>query len=107
MIEKRENKLFLQLSSTADISHFNEISRNAIIEELLKPDGTAFIEINSINHAVILCRDFISKFNIGSSNWRGGLIVDKNFNFIARVSYNGRVWNNTEENWRTAKEITI
>jgi hypothetical protein len=107
MIQKRESKLFVQLSSTIDGSRFEEMSRNAKIEEILKPEGTVFVEVNSLQQAVKLCREFISRFNLGSSNWLGGLIVDDNFNFIARVSFNGRVWNNTEENWKIAKEIAI
>ena len=107
MIQKRESKLFVQLSSTIDKSRFEEMSRNAKIEEFLKPVGTAFIEVNSLKQAVEFCREFISRFNLSSSNWLGGLIVDDNFNFIARVSYNGRVWNNTEDNWKIAKEIAI
>lgn len=107
MIQKRENKIFVQLSSSIDEARFEEMSRNAKIEELLKPNGTAFIEVNSIKQAVVLCSEFISRFNLGSSNWMGGLIVDDNFNFIARVSYNGKVWNNTIENWKIAKEITV
>lgn len=99
--------MFVQLSSTLDNSRFEEMSRNAKIEELLKPDGTAFVEVNSLKQAVEICRGFISKFNLGSSNWIGGLVVDDNFNFIARISYNGKVWNNTEENWRTSKEIAL
>lgn len=50
---------------------------------------------------------FYRTIDLSSSNWLGGLIVDDNFNFIARVSYNGRVWNNTEDNWKIAKEIAI
>ena len=107
MIKKKESKLFVQLSSTFDKSRFEEMSRNAKIEEFLKPEGTAFVEVNSLKQAVEFCREFISRFNLSSSNWLGGLIVDDNFNFIARVSYNGRVWNNTEENWKIAKEIAI
>lgn len=107
MIQKRVSKLFVQLSSTIDKSRFEEMSRNAKIEEFLKPEGTAFVEVNSLKQAVEFCREFISRFNLSSSNWLGGLIVDDNFNFIARVPYNGRVWNNTEDNWKIAKEIAI
>lgn len=107
MIQKRESKLFVQLSSTIDNSRFEEMSQNAKIEEFSKPEGTALVEVNSLKQAVEFCREFISRFNLSSSNWQGGLIVDDNFNFIARVSYNGRVWNNTEDNWQIAKEIAI
>lgn len=107
MIEKTINKLFVQLGSTFDKSRFENMSRNDKIEEFLKPEGTVFVEVISLKQAAELCREFISRFNLSSSNWMGGLIVDDNFNFIARVSYNGRVWNNTEDNWKIAKEIAI
>ena len=107
MIQKRKSKLFVQLSSTINKSRFEDMSLNAKIEELFKPEGTLFVEVDSLKQAVIYCREFILKCNLSSSNWMGGLVVDENFNFIARVSYNGRVWDNTEENWKVAKEITI
>lgn len=99
--------MFIQLSSTIDESRLEEMSRNTKIEEYLKPDGTAFIEVYSLMEASSMCKKFIERFNLGNSNWRGGLVVDENFNFIARVSFNGKVWNDTDENWRISKEITI
>ena len=105
MIQKRENKMFVQLSSRIDESRLDQMSRNAKIEEFLKPDGTTFIEVSSLKNASLLCKKFIDRFNLSSSNWMGGLIVDDNFNFIARVSFNGRVWDN--EDWKNRKEIAI
>lgn len=105
MIQKRENKLFVQLASSIDEFRFDNMSIGAKIDEFLTANNTVFFEVKSLRHAVILCCDFISAFNLRNSNWTGGLVVDENFNFIAQVSYNGRVWNNT--NWEIAKEITI
>lgn len=107
MLQKSENKLFVQLSSTIDESRLEEMSRSAKIEEFLKPEGTAFVEVKSLKEASLLCSRFIDRFNLGSSNWVGGLVVDNNFNFVACVSYNGRVWDNTMDNWSIAKEIFI
>jgi hypothetical protein len=107
MIQKRENKMFVQLSSSIDAMHYMQMSRNEKIEELQKPNGTFFFEIESLKHGVKLCLDFISEFSLGSSNWMGGLVVDDNFNFVAHISYNGRIWDNTEENWEIAKEISL
>ena len=70
--------------------------KNEQLEELNKPDGNIFFEINSIKEASELCRKFINKYNLGSSNWAGGTIVNENFDFIATVSYNGRVWDNED-----------
>jgi hypothetical protein len=107
MLQKSENKFFVQLSSTIDEYRFKEMSSSAKIEEFLKPDGTVFVEVKSLKEASVLCGRFIDKYNLGSSNWMGGLVVDGNFKFIAQVSYNGRVWDNTLENWSISKEIKI
>lgn len=107
MLQVKPNKMYVQLSSEIDEERFQQMSRNEQFEELHKPNGTVFFEIQSIIHGVKLCREFITQFNLLSSNWMGGLIVDENYNFLARVSYNGRVWDNTLENWKIAKEIEI
>lgn len=103
MIQKSENKMFVQLATAFDAYRFNQLSINAQIQELLKPDGNIFFEITSLNDASLLCRKFIDRFDLGSSNWVGGQVVDEQFNFIAKISYNGRIWDN--EDWRKAKEI--
>ncbi len=105
MIKKYESKLFVQLSSVIDKFRLNQKSKNAQRLEMHKPDGSVFYEVSSIKEASLLCRKFINVFNLGSSNWRGGSIVDENYNFIAMVSYNGSVWDN--ENWKIAKEIEL
>jgi len=107
MLEIRENKMYVQLSSTLDVERFLQKSSNEKFEELLKPNGTLFIRVSSYKQAIELCREFISYFNLGSSNWLGGLIVDDNYNFLARVSYNGRLWDNTDDNWKIANEIVL
>jgi hypothetical protein len=50
-----------------------------------------------------LCRKYIETYNLGDGNWGGnaGLVLDDNQKQIARVSYNGRVWDNNN------KEVTI
>ena len=105
MIQLINQKMFVQLATSFDVGRFNQMSKNAQFEELNKPDGNIFFEINSIKEASELCSKFIDKYNLGSSNWAGGKIVNENFDFIATVSYNGRVWDN--EDWFKAKEIAI
>ena len=105
MLQKTNNKMYVQLSSTIDESRFIQISRNAQIEELYKPNGNVFFEVSSLQEASILCSAFINKYNLSNSNWFGGKVVDENYDFIAKVSYNGRVWDN--EDWVTSKEIDI
>jgi len=105
MILKKENKMFVQLSSEIDEEKFLQLSTNAKFEELHKPKGNVFFEVSSLKQAKELCQKFISEFNLGSSNWNGGRVVDDNYNFIAWISYNGRVWNN--EDWKISKEIEV
>lgn len=105
MLEKTNNKFYVQLSSTIDESRIIQISRNAQIDEFDKPNGNVFFEVSSLKEATILCRNFINQYNLSSSNWFGGNVVDENYKFIARVSYNGKVWDN--EDWRKSKEIEI
>lgn len=103
MIQKSESKMFVQLATVFDAYRFSQLSINAQIQELNKPDGNIFFEIISLNDASLLCRKFIDRFDLGSSNWVGGKIIDEQFNFIAKISYNGRIWDN--EDWRKANEI--
>lgn len=98
-------RIFVQLASSIDEFRFDQMSNNAKIEELNKPVGNVFFEIKSIKEASELCQKFIRRFNLDSSNWDGGKVVNENFDFIARISYNGRVWDN--ENWQKAKEIEL
>lgn len=105
MLIKHQPKLFVQLSSSIDSYKLNQLSINSQIAELHKPDGNIFYEVSSIKEAVLICQTFIDSFNLGSSNWNGGLVIDETSNFIARISYNGRVWDNFD--WTIAKEIEI
>lgn len=105
MNQLTNQKMFVQLATSFDANRFNEMSKNAQLEELIKPEGNIFFEIKSIEEAVELSKTFIDKYNLCSSNWAGGKIVNENFDFIATVSYNGRVWDN--EDWFKAKEVSI
>lgn len=97
--------LFVSLGSEIDMFRFSQISTNAKIDEHRKPNGLIYFQIENIKAASQLCRKFINEFNLGSSNWIGGRIIDEHNNFIAQVSYNGRVWNNEEST--NAQEIEI
>lgn len=105
MIELANQKMYVQLATSFDMGRFEQMSKNEQFEEMNKPNGNIFFEIASIKEAVKLCKDFINKFNLGSSNWCGGKIVNERFDFIATVSYNGRAWDN--EDWRKANEILV
>ena len=58
----------------------------------------------NLKEGSILCRQFIDFYNLGSSNWIGGRIIDNEDNFVAQVSYNGRVW---ESDFFPSKEIDL
>lgn len=51
-----------------------------------------WICVDSIAAASAACADFISAHELGSGNWNGGQIRNESNKQIARVSYNGRVW---------------
>ena len=105
MITPTESKMFVQLATKFDLMRFDQMSQNQQHEELSKPNGNIFFEIKTFKEASELCTKFIERFNLGNSNWAGGKIVNDRFDFIANVSYNGKIWDN--EDWRIAKEITI
>jgi hypothetical protein len=47
----------------------------------------------SVKHASAVCRDWIEENGIGGGNWAGGEVRDEKDAFVARISYNGRAWN--------------
>lgn len=64
-----------------------------------------FMPVASLLEASKVCREFIEANNFGCSNWYGttgsggkdvGCIYDAEGNFVARVSYNGRIWQDEE-----------
>jgi hypothetical protein len=99
------NKMFVVLGSTIDHNKWSSFSKNEAAQESLKPEGMVYYEVSSLKEASLLTQKFIDLFKLGSSNWTGGKICDENFNFIAHISYNGRIWDN--EDWKIAKEIKI
>ena len=101
----KNEKLYVGLGSTVDFSRWESFSRNERIDETLKPSGLVYFEVSTLRDASELTQKFIKEFRLGSSNWLGGLVIDYNLKFIAKVSYNGRVWDNKD--WKDAKEIEI
>lgn len=102
-IQKSNMQLFVALGSQIDLFRFPQISTNAQIAELNKPKGFIYYQVEDLETASDLCKNFIKEFSLGSSNWIGGRVIDEHSNFIARISYNGRIWDN--EDWKKAKEI--
>ena len=54
----------------------------------------ALIMCTSLGEASKLCLDYINKYDLGSGNWGGnaGIVLDLNNKQVARISYNGRIW---------------
>lgn len=50
------------------------------------------VDVKTLSEAAKVCRNFIKEHNLGSSRYTGGEVYDLNKNMIAKVSYNGRVW---------------
>lgn len=55
--------------------------------------AATYVEVASFADAAAVCRRFITKHDLGSGNWSGGQVF-RGLKLLARVSYNGRVWNN-------------
>lgn len=49
------------------------------------------VEVNSWQEASAACEAYIAQYQLGGGNWTGGQICEDGRQ-IARVSYNGRVW---------------
>ena len=99
-----QKKLYVSLGSSINPIRFSQYSTNQKFEELQKPNGLVYFEINSLLEARNLTQSFINEFNLGGSNWIGGRVIDEENNFIAQISYNGRVW---ESDKFPFKEIEI
>lgn len=50
------------------------------------------VAVESFAEASRVCREYTEKYELGGGNWSGGKITDDKGTMIARVSYNGRVW---------------
>lgn len=63
---------------------------------------SGWAHVDSLKEASVICRKYISFFELGGGNWNGGEITRATDGLIVgRVSYNGRVWNPQD------KEIAI
>jgi hypothetical protein len=100
-----KSKLMVQLSSDIDYSRLESFSRNQLLLEYIKPVGNCYFEIESITKAKQLVTEFIQFYDLASSNYCGGRVVDDNYNLIAYISYNGRVWDS--DNHKIAKKICL
>lgn len=56
--------------------------------------GSKVVEVNSLFEAKTAIRNYIRNMNIGASSYTGGEVLNSDNEVVAYVSYNGRVWNN-------------
>ncbi len=50
------------------------------------------IKVKTIDDAVRMVNNYCDTYNLGASQFSGGRVFDINRNFVARISYNGRIW---------------
>lgn len=83
----------VELSSCGNIDHWQNPE-----ESMMGSEPNRMETVESFQEASKVCSEFIDKNELGGGNWTGGNIYDENETLIARVSYNGRVWdlNNQE-----------
>lgn len=99
-----DKKLFVGLGSEIDPYRFPQFSTNQKYEELNKPSGLVYFEVNNLLEAKNLTQKFIKEYNLSGSNWVGGRVVDEDNYLIAYISYNGRIWESEEY---PSKEIVL
>lgn len=64
------------------------------------------VSVSDLKEAREKCVKYRDENMLGGGNWTGGKVTDDEGNFLAQISYNGRVWD--REYWTSeAKEIII
>jgi len=65
----------------------------------------AKVIVNTLREASELCRAYIEGEGLGGGNWTGGKVTNADGGFVAKVSFNGRLWDSMD--WQTQKEIAL
>ena len=55
----------------------------------ISPSG--IIQVSTLKEASEKCRQYIASWDLGGGNWNGGQVL-KDGKLIAKISYNGRIW---------------
>ena len=82
--------LFVKLSAAGNIDR----GQNPYAPVFGVPNGHQ--AVGSLGEASLACRDYINSHGLGSGNWTGGEVMEKDGAQVARISYNGRVWTAAE-----------
>lgn len=64
-----------------------------------------WVRVRSLAEASERVRSFITEFNLGSGNWIGGQ-VRQSGRSVARISYNGRIWQTDDAGRQTGHELS-
>lgn len=93
---RKDKKLTVKLSSCG-----NPDFRGQESSDILSPAQIGTIA--SLEAASIMCRAYIEGWDLGGGNWTGGQIFE-NGKQIAKVSYNGRIWDMDDNEISISKE---
>lgn len=82
----QENGLTLILDSRGnpDLGQYPNISVYGVPSESVR--------VSSLRDASRKAREYIELHDLGGGNWTGGDVLDGSGLIVARISYNGRVW---------------
>ena len=84
-------KLYVQLASDANPDYITNF--RGLIEQLGKMTiNPLYVPCECLEQASAICQHFIDINGLGGGNFTGGRVVDEQFNFVARISYNGCAW---------------
>lgn len=90
-------QLMVQLASAPNPDYMYDAK--GVIEQLLKTTPSPlYVPCECLEQASAICTAFIQINDLGAGNWTGGRVVNENFEYVALVSYNGRVWSTVAGN---------
>ena len=77
---------------TVVLSNVGNIDFGQIPTRPLPRTQDEIVTVNSLKEAREACHRYINKNRLGGGNWTGGQVYDENEKPVARISYNGRIW---------------
>ena len=99
-------KYTVELSSVANPDFMDD--EDNIREEKFKIQKPTFVAVDNLRQAQAVVREFVSTYDLGSGNFtkNTGVVKDAEGQFVARISYNGKVMDN-ENASKIGKEIAL
>ena len=91
-VTKKEKAMTQEQMMTVKLSSCgNPDFRQNPNEPLFGCPKEVYVEVATLKGASLICLKYIDSWELGGGNWDGGQVYEGNKQ-IARVSYNGRVW---------------